>query len=196
MTPPPPSRRVKRPLKPRPVTEERLYNAALFYLQRYNATRAHLTDILKRKVKRWTLEEPDFAIGADEKIAVAVKRIVDLGYINDAVFAESKARSLRRQGKSETLIRQHLRHKGVRDEHVMEDAIEQADTNFVREQVGSTFDAEADDETIRAEAEKQALQRFIKRKRRFQSDDPEQRQKDLAKILRAGFSWDLVRGLN
>lgn len=176
--------------KPKPVTEERLFNAAIYYLQRFSATAAHVKTILQRKVKKWTEQEPDWAIGSDEKIDKAIARIVALGYINDAVFAESRTRSLRRQGKSTQIIKQHLRQKGVTDDAMIHETMERADTEFVQAQKGLGDDINED---IRQEAEWEALKRLIKRKRLFQSDDPEQRQKDIAKIMRAGFGWDSVK---
>ncbi len=181
--------------KPRQVTEERLFNAAVFYLQRFSATAAHVKTILQRKVKKWTETEPDWAIGSDEKIATVIERIVGLGYINDAVFAQSRVRSLRRQGKSTQTIKQHLSQKGVKDAEVLSDSLEKGDLEFVQEnRIGLYNEDEADpDDTITKEAELHALQRFIKRKRLLQSDDPEQQKKDLAKILRGGFGWSLVK---
>lgn len=181
--------------KPKQVTEERLFNSAIYYLQRFSATEAHVKTVLKRKVKRWTETEPDWAIGADTKIDAAVARIVALGYINDAAFAESRVRSLRRQGKSTQIIKRHLTHKGVTDAAVMAGSLEKGDAEFVAENTdGPLPDADdAVDDTITQAAELHALQRFIKRKRLLQSDDPEQRQKDIAKIMRGGFGWSLVR---
>jgi regulatory protein len=183
-----------RKIRPRMVTEERLYNAAIHYLQRFSATEAHLATILKRKVKRWTEEQPDFAIGADEKISKTIQKIVALGFVNDAVFAESRTRSLRRQGKSSTTIRMHLKQKGVTDDTVLQDAMQKGDHSFIDE-VAPDQSIDDMDDTASQEAEKQALLRFIKRKRLLQSDDPEQQKKDIAKILRGGFSWALVRDL-
>ena len=185
--------------KPKPVTEERLFNSAIYYLQRFSATAAHVKTILQCKVKKWTEMEPDWAVGADEKIDKAIARIVDLGYINDAVFAESRVRSLRRQGKSTQIIKQHLNQKGVKDATILADSLEKGDADFVRDNRPGLLDETdnaSDFETPTEEAELQALQRFIKRKRLFQSDDPEQRQKDIAKIMRGGFRWDLVRKLS
>lgn len=191
----------RRVAKPRKVTEQRLYNAAIHYLQRFSATEAHLTTILQRKVKRWTEQEPDFAIGADEKIKHVIAKIVALGFVNDSIFAESRTRALRRQGKSSTIIRMHLKQKGVTDEAVLADAMHRGDHSFLDEVTvhEDTLDAdifadsESDDEATRAHAEQLAFARFVKRKRLFQNDDPEQKQKDIAKALRAGFSWNIVR---
>ena len=182
--------------KPKPVTEVRLYHAAIYYLQRYSATAAHVATILQRKVQRWTKDEPDWAIGADEKIAATVAKIVEQGFINDAIFAESRVRSLRRQGKSATIIKQHLRQKGVTDDTQVTEALDKGDTDFVQENssgLRSFDDPEDDSDTVRALAEQQALQRFIKRKRLLQSDELDTRQKDIAKILRGGFSWAIVK---
>ena len=177
--------------KPKPVTEERLFNAAIYYLQRFSATAAYVKTILQRKVRKWTETEPDWAVGADAKIDVAIKRIVDLGYINDATFAESRVRSLRRQGKSTQIIKQHLTQKGVKDAEIMTNSLEKGDLEFVQESRTGLILDEIEEPT--EEAEIQALQRFIKRKRLLQSDDTEQRQKDLAKIMRGGFRWDVVK---
>jgi SOS response regulatory protein OraA/RecX len=195
---PPKPFKERRVAKPRKVTEERLYNAAIHYLQRFSATEAHLAAILQRKVKRWTEQEPDFAIGADEKIKTVTAKIVALGFVNDALFAESRTRTLRRQGKSSSTIRMHLKQKGVTDDVVLSGAMQKGDHSFLDEitphhDTPSHDDIGHDDDITHQQAEQQALARFIKRKRLFQSDDPEQKQKDIAKALRAGFSWSLIR---
>lgn len=96
---------------PKPVTAQRLMNAATYYLGRFEATQAKLTRVLEQKVRRWSLEfdvEP-FRTQIDETVAKCVR----LELVDDARYGELRARQLLRKGKSARLIGQDLRHKGL-----------------------------------------------------------------------------------
>ena len=98
--------------KPRPPLDaRRLDEMALFYVGRFATSRAKLTDYLHRKIRErgWGGEgEPDIAGVAD--------RLVRLGYVDDAAFALSKARTLTGRGYGAGRVRQSLRAAGIGEE--------------------------------------------------------------------------------
>jgi regulatory protein len=96
--------------------------AALSHLARYAATQAGLTQILMRRIDRWARGAADLiaaeAIEAARAAARAavpaiVARLAETGALSDAVFAQARARSLARAGRSRRAIGAHLASRGV-----------------------------------------------------------------------------------
>jgi regulatory protein len=104
-----------------PPDERRLNDAALAHLSRFAATEAGLRRVLARRVERWARAaegegQMDVAVRAATAKAVAAdvaKRLAAQGAVNDAAFAESRARRLQRTGRSRRATLAHLREKGV-----------------------------------------------------------------------------------
>jgi len=99
-----------------------LHDAALDYLGRYAATEAGLRRMLERRVDRWArratatadTEGVTRAAAAARSIArEVVARLVAAGAVNDAAYAESRARSLIRSGRSRRATAAQLGAKGV-----------------------------------------------------------------------------------
>ena len=90
----------------RSLAEQRLMNKALHYLGRYSASRQRLREVLQRFAMR-KLEAHEEA-----EVARAIDAVLDdcirLGYVDDAAFALSRARSKRRSGGSALAIRRSL----------------------------------------------------------------------------------------
>lgn len=153
----------------------RLRNKALHYLERYSSTEAKLTEILKRFAAR------KITGYSDEEVAPHIHHIVrhyaDLGYIDDRAFAETKWQAGLRNGRSPQMLAQKLRLAGVHG-----DIIE-----ALRVQ-----DAERPDTELRAAI-------ISARKRRigpFAKNPPTEYaeiQKQLARLVRAGFSLSVAR---
>ena len=106
--------------KPPPLPDaETLNEAALSYLARYAATEAGLQRMLLRKVDRWLRAQPDREAAAPvieaahQAIAALIKKLVGLGAVSDTGFAETRARSLVRSGRSRRAIQARLVAKGV-----------------------------------------------------------------------------------
>jgi regulatory protein len=104
-----------------PPDERRLHEAALAHLARFAATEAGLRRVLARRVDRWARAaegegQADVAMRAVAAKAVAAavaKRMAAQGAVDDAAFAESRARRLHRAGRSRRATLAHLRDKGV-----------------------------------------------------------------------------------
>lgn len=169
----------------RPADPAYLEKAALFYLQRFATSRAHLTTILARKVARRGLPDGTTQAQADEWIAAVVERMVDLGYVDDAAYARARTRTLLNRGKPRRVIRRALADKGI-PEALIDAAI-----------------AEIEAET--AAPDLHAAIRYARRRRLGPARPPHrqpapgsdardrQYQKDLAALARAGFSYDIAK---
>ncbi|MGX9966902.1 regulatory protein RecX [Roseomonas sp. F4] len=117
---PPGPDRAPRPPGPPPAAG-RLREAALAHLARFAATEAGLRRVLQRKVDRWARAAEAFgmtdlgaAIAAGKQAAAEVARdLAAAGTVDDAAFAESRARRLLRTGRSRRAALAHLAQKGV-----------------------------------------------------------------------------------
>ena len=160
------SRAAKKPAPP--LNEERLRQLALHYVGKYATTQAKLTGYLARKTRErgWDGERP-----AD--IDALTAQFVELGYINDAQFAEARSRSFVRRGYGQRRLNEDLRVSGIGEN----DAIPAK-----RHMEASGFSA---------------AENFARRKRigPFATDaaTPEKRQKQLHAFLRAGHDFTLAR---
>ena len=99
-----------------PPDEAMLRDAALTYLARYSSTQTGLLRVLGRRIARWAraADAPAEATEAPMQAARAVvAKLVALGVVDDAAFAAGRARSLHRSGRSRRAIAAHLQAKGV-----------------------------------------------------------------------------------
>lgn len=97
----------------KPLTEKRLYNAAVAYLARFDAARAQVRAVLCRKLKRAEQRGETVPQQAEEWIERALDRLEEQNYINEERTAENKVRLLSAQGKSAYFIRQKLAREGL-----------------------------------------------------------------------------------
>ena len=118
----------KRPRRPAglPPNAARLREAALAHLARFAATEVGLRRVLERRISRWARAaeaegQARDAIAAATaalhvEIASLAQSLVAAGAVNDAAFAESRARRLARSGHSRRAIAAHLAAKGIETE--------------------------------------------------------------------------------
>jgi regulatory protein len=99
----------KRPGKP--LDPASLSELALFYLSRFATSRAGLERYLARKIRErgWAGE-----VAAD--VGAVADRMVALGYVDDAAFAEMKTRSMLRRGLGGRRIAMQMRVAGIGDD--------------------------------------------------------------------------------
>ena len=159
---------LSKPRVPGPITAEYLFRAAAHYIERYATSSGNLGRVLERKVRRRAQARGEAAGGHEAVIAATVKRFVDLKLVDDAVFAETKLASLRRRGTSTRMAAARLAEKGV-DRHLIE----------------TTLAADESDDRTAADA-------YARRRRlgpyRLR-DREERRDRDVAAMVRAGFSY-------
>jgi len=162
------------PGKPRyrPPTEDRLTRSALHYLERYATSSANLRKVLERKVLKactsLELDPADYALMVD----TVVETIVRNGLVDDRAYAETKLAGLRRRGGSARKIEAKLAAKGV-DRTTIEAVLQNDDAS--------------DEDAARIFARRRKLGPFR------QKDRITRRDKDLAAMCRAGFSFDVAR---
>lgn len=161
-----------------------LHDAALAHLARYAATEAGLRRLLERRVDRWA-QRAESAAADDEAVArqaaVArgavrdvVARLVVAGAVNDAAYAEARARSLVRAGRSRRATAAHLAAKGV-DPEIARAALP------------------GDDASELAAALVLARKRRIGPFRSGEAPDEVGRRRELGVLARAGFPQDVAR---
>lgn len=185
----PAARRQQRtgPKPPRKADPAYLQRAAMFYLERYNATTASLRRILMRRVNRSLSHHTSHQEGDREALEEAVTKIVadcvTRGFVNDAAFAFGRASRLLRQGQSPAMVRLKLKQAGIA-ENLADDALER-----LREELDEgenlAFNAAL------AFARKRRLGPY--RTRPVEGDADAQRNKDLGAFARRGFSFDLAQ---
>jgi regulatory protein len=161
---------------PRAITPEYLDKAALFYLERYASSADNLARVLMRRVEKAARAGISDREEGRALVAALVERYRARGLLDDRIYAEGRARTLLRQGRPRAAIARRLAAKGVGAE-----AIDAA--------IGSLVEDATDPDLSAAIA-------FARRRRLGPyrlKDRAEFRDKDLAALGRAGFSYDLAR---
>ena len=162
--------------QPRKISAQYLRNAALFYLQRFSSSSENLRNVLMRKVRRSALvhdtDLEECAIWVDD----IIQRYQETGLLDDAAYAQAKARALRDRGNSNKSIRMKLMSKGI-PAMAVDEAL-----NVVADRDGS--------------AEMDAAVSFARRRKIGPFGPPETREerrgKGLAAMARAGFTYDMA----
>ena len=157
-----------------------MMNKAVDYLGRYASSRHKLGQILQQFANR-RLTDYD----ADD-IAIAIQQTIDqcsqLGYLNDQQFAVTVARSQRRLGRSQAVIRQRLRQHAL-DDDIIAHALAEADENI----------ANGDLQAAIRFAQRRRLGPFAQRHSAHHQrlDAHQWKQRDLGAMARAGFSMGI-----
>lgn len=148
------------------------------YVQRFGGASTHLRRMLDRHAQRAVREQGADATQVQAWIDQVVTRLQEAGAIDDARWTQAAARTYLERGKAPRAIAMQLRAKGLQDGHVRE-ALAQ-------------LEGESDEGAELAGA------RALVRRRRLGHLRPadkraELRDKDLAALLRAGFSWAVAK---
>lgn len=167
-------KRRKRP--PPRLSEAGLERVAAHWIKRFWGPTAGLRRVLRRHAhasqQAWGGDEAE----ANAMVEALIARLVDVGLLNDREVAVQRARSMHERGVSAFGIRGRLRAAGLADEDVQAG-------------LAGLHDGQGDPEWRAAVA-------YARRRRlgpfRVQAR-AERRQRDLAAMARAGFSFDLAR---
>lgn len=156
--------------EPKPLDSARLDELALTYVGRFATTRAKLGTYLARKLRErgWASEQPP-------DIDRIVERLASLGYVDDAQYALSKARSLTGRGYGPRRVSQSLHAAGIGEE----------DGEAARDLAGS--------ESV------EAALRYARRRRigpfAAEPADIAARERALAAMIRAGHSFAIAKAI-
>ena len=157
---------------PRRITADYLQRAAMYYLERYAAPAAQLRRVLARKINISCRHHEQEPAAFDAMLDEVVARCVASGLVDDQRFAQARAATLRRKGRSSRAVAASLSAKGV------------------------SRDLAAEASEVSAEDEMAAALKTARRKRLgpwSRGDRAAARQKDLAAMARAGFSMTIAR---
>ena len=158
----------------KPITQKRLMNIALYYLERYESSAENLRRLLQRRILRAEMKGAAVPVEAQAWIDSVIKEVSRLGYVDDGRFAASMVEKYRKAGKSQSYIRKKLTLAGV-DPDVQNEALAETD------------------EAGNGDAELEAASLLVKKRKigcfRCREDRALFRKKDLAVLARAGFSY-------
>ena len=164
-----------------PVLQVRLREAALAYLERYESSVQSVRRTLRRRIERWAMKE---GVPVEKEAYEAVEAVIEdlqrAGLIDDSRYAGLKARSLFNSGRSGRAIGAYLAQRGVSSEVI-----------------GDALEGRAEDADNPEEPDLEAARRFARKKRLGPHRPPEQRaekrERDMAALGRAGFSWTIAQ---
>jgi len=179
-----------------PLTAERLELAALRYLERFAASAARLRRVLLARVERSARDHGTDRAEGGAWVEALILRYQDSGLLNDAVYAEARAASLRRRGASSRAIRDHLAARGVEAETAAA-ALGRTDQDLALGSTDQDLALGRSDPDIEGAAD-EAAALALARRRRLGPFRPEEqrsanRSRDLASLGRAGFSYETAR---
>ncbi|MEO8558421.1 MAG: regulatory protein RecX [Rhodospirillales bacterium] len=162
------------------LTAKSMENAAVHYLGKFSASTKNLRRVLQNRVLRATRRGGEVPANIDAIIDEVVAKLAKLQLIDDSAFAAQRTSSLRRRGGSTRQIRGKLKLAGIDNEEI-DKAVDAAD-------------AERGDGDGKGEL--RAALRLAERRRLGPyrpKDRAEYRQRDMAALARAGFSYDVAR---
>mgnify|MGYP003956012135 CR=1 FL=1 len=150
--------------------KEKLFKYSIYYISKYLSSKKNLEYILKKKIRRIT-EDKKIRFELYKEIKKIIKKLEDLKLISDTNFTESKIQSLIYQGKSKNYIKQYLIKKGI-------------NYNLIEEQIYLVYEQNQN-------IEKKNAFKFAQKKNLLNIDD--NYEKKLAKMARAGFSYEIAK---
>ena len=150
--------------------KEKLLKYAIYYLSKYSSIKKNLEYILKKKIRRIS-DEKKIRFHLYKEIKIIIDKLEQLNLINDTIYAESKIHTLLNQVKSKNYIKQYLIRKGVRSE-------------VADEQISLFYEKNQN-------LEKENALKFAKKRNLI--NDKKDYEKKLAKMARAGFSYEISK---
>lgn len=159
-------------------TIQQLKEAALAYLARYAASEAGVRRVLERRIETWCARHPALPSETKAELTRAVDEVVAelarKALVDDAAYAQMKSASLRRGGRSGRSVRAKLLAQGVAMDVV---------------RTASPDDPEADLVAALMTVRRRQLGRF----RRGDDLDAARMRRDVAKLVRHGFSVSIAQ---
>ena len=150
--------------------KDKLLKYSIYYLSKYSSSKKNLEYILKKKIRRIS-DEKKIRFQLYKEIKIIIDKLEQLKLINDTIYAESKINALLNQVKSKNYIRQYLIRKGVSSE-------------IADEQIALSYEKNQN-------LEKENALKFAKKRNLI--NDKKDYEKKLAKMARAGFSYEISK---
>ena len=158
---------------PRKATAAYLERAALFHLQRYATTTAMLRRVLLRRAARSARAHGTDPAAGRAMVEALLERFARAGLLDDARFARARAESLLARGTSPRAIAFKLKARGV-------------SPGEVRSALAALSDCREDPEL-------EAAMALARRRRLGPFGQGVAREREVAALLRAGFSWSVAK---
>lgn len=159
--------------------------AALYYLQRFASAEANFRQVMWRKIEKREASKQLSHAQKVEMIDAVTLKMLEFKYLDDAVYSLIKLRSGFAQGKSKRALFLYLTHKGVE-----KDVIASAFETYLSETENEDFSS--------SDIELRSALTYAKKKRlgAYHPKAPlefELYQKHIARLARAGFSYDICK---
>ena len=152
------------------MDEKKLLKYAVDYLSKYDSSKVNLVNVLKRKILRLKITnyEKRMLINIIESIIIKLEKNK---FIDDDRYSSTKILSLSNSGKSKNFIFNYLIKKGVNKSQIQNnlDLVQQNNDNW----------------------ELNSAKIFAKKKKMLEKN--QSYEKNLAKMARAGFSYDICK---
>ena len=156
---------------PKQLTEKRLMNIALFYLERFETSDKKLRNVLRRRVSRMKSQGVEIPAETPQWIDSVLARVQELGCLNNDRYAETQVRLLVGQGRSDQYILMKLKSMGIPEKTVR-----------------GLLDTSGISELDRAKhyAQKKHIGPYRS------TSEPVDKKKELGVLARAGFSYEIA----
>lgn len=165
--------------------ERRLENSGLYYLQRYTSSKANFEEVMRRKIFKWDLSDKITKDQITTLLSALIQKFESLKYLNDTQYALMKIRSGFASGKSKKWIEQYLTQKSLTPEDIKKAyALYCEETNRDKD---DTFNPDHE------AAIKYAMKKRLGPYSQKQELTPELFQKHLARLVRAGFAYNVAK---
>ena len=160
---------------PKKITLEYLENSSLYYLSRFATSKNNLKQVMMRKIL-WSARYHGTNSEEGKKLIEGlIDRYLRSGLLNDKVYAQNSAVKLHQQGNSSIKIRAKLKKKGVCNKDI-EDALSSLEKIDENPELAAAI----------LYARRKCLGPF-----QISRLDDSTREKQLAKMARAGFSYKI-----
>ncbi|MCQ2966720.1 MAG: RecX family transcriptional regulator [Alphaproteobacteria bacterium] len=155
---------------PKPITQIRLKNIALFYISKYECSAEMLRRVLNKRIYQTKIKGGSVPEQSTDWVHQIVTEIVNKGYVDDKRYAENLIYKLQSTGKSLRTVINKLKTAGISDEIISELTTDELKSDI--------------EQAIRLVQKKKLgyLRPVEQRKEYFK--------KDLGVLARAGFSYD------
>ena len=144
---------------------------SIIYLSKYNSSKRNLEKILKNKIIRMNIEKK-LKDNLYNSISSIIKNLESQKLINDENYAYAKIHNFYSQGKSKYFIVNYLKNKGI-------------EKNLINKEINN-FNLE------NPNWEDESAKTFIIKKK-LDLKDNKNKEKNLAKMARAGFSYEIIK---